>query len=254
MASVRSLLIEATASGSRIGTATGFLAQQNESLCLVTNWHVVAGRRPDDGVALSPSGAVPDSLTVWHNAANWLGRWVTKTMPLYGADDDPLWFEHPTYGRRVDVVALPVDREADVENYPYDLRDPGPAVLASPSNPVSIIGFPFGLSTSGRLAIWTQGTIASEMDFDFEDLPCFLIDSRTRSGQSGSPVLLYRIGGYLGEDGGLNLGGGEIERFEGVYSGRINAESDLGRVWKRAALSEILVAEQRGAFPTVGSA
>jgi Trypsin-like peptidase domain len=253
MASVRSLLIEATANGSRLGTATGFLVQHDGSACLVTNWHVVTGRRPDNGVPLSATGAVPDSLTVWHNAAGFLGRWIAKQMPLLGPDDDPLWFEHPTHGRRVDAVALSIDQEADVATYPYDLSNPGPAVLASPSNPVSIIGFPFGLSSSGRLAIWTQGTIASEIDFDFEDLPCFLVDSRTRSGQSGAPVLLYRVGSYLGEDGGVNLGSGEIETFAGVYSGRINAESDLGRVWKPSALLDILAAQQRGPLPTLGS-
>jgi hypothetical protein len=240
------------AHGKPIATATGFVATHEDSAYLVTNWHVVAGRRPDDGTVLASTGAVPDSVLIWHNAAGRLGHWITKTVPLYRAPEDPLWVEHPVHGRRVDVVGLRINPDEDVEVYPYIPSDPGPVVLASPSNPVSIIGFPFGLSGAGRLAIWTQGTIASEIDFDFEDVPCFLVDSRTRSGQSGSPVLLYRVGSYLGEDGGLNLGVGEVERFAGVYSGRINAESDLGRVWRHSALVEILTAQQSGPLPAIG--
>jgi hypothetical protein len=104
----------------------------------------------------------------------------------------------------------------------------------------------------GCLAIWVSGAIASEPEIDFGDQPCFLIDSRTRKGQSGSPVLLYRVGSYLGEDGGLRLGGGEIINLIGVYSGRLNAESDLGRVWKVQAAREILTANQRGPIPRIG--
>lgn len=252
MASVRSLFIQTEARGSPIANATGFVSVHQDGLYLVTNWHVLAGRRLDDGSPLAQNGAVPDSLTIWHNVPERLGSWISKTVPLYGTEGHPLWLEHPVHGRSVDVVGLPLTITPDVITYPYDPANPGPEVLASPSNPVSVIGFPFGVAGTGRLAIWTQGTIASEVELDFEDLPCFLIDSRTRVGQSGAPVLLYRVGSYLGEDGGLVLGGGEIERFVGVYSGRIHPESDLGRVWKRAALLEILDAQRRGLFPVVG--
>ncbi len=35
---------------------------------------------------------------------------------------------------------------------------------------------------------------------------------------------------------------GEVIRFLGIYSGRINEESDLGIVWKATALSELVAA------------
>ena len=42
------------------------------------------------------------------------------------------------------------------------------------------------------------------------------------------------------EDGSA-AGGPEIRsRFLGVYSGRINAESDIGVVWKASAIAELL--------------
>jgi hypothetical protein len=40
-----------------------------------------------------------------------------------------------------------------------------------------------------------------------------------------------------------------MERFFGVYSGRLNRESDIGRVWKRKALVEVLDGAKRGPIP-----
>ena len=252
MASVRSLLVETVGSGSALGTASSFVAVHNSAHYLVTNWHVVAGRRPDSGTAISASGAVPDQLSVTHNAASQLGVWLPKTEPLYDSDGDPLWLEHPAHGRRVDVVALPIGTDADLAFYSYDPQNPGTMILFTPGADVTIIGFPFGVTVGGFLGIWVQGTVASEPDVDFSGLQCFLVDSRTRPGQSGSPVILHRIGSHLREDGGTMLGAGEVERFIGVYSGRINNDSDLGYVWKVQALLDILEGQRRGPLPTVG--
>ena len=43
------------------------------------------------------------------------------------------------------------------------------------------------------LAIWTRGTIASEYQLDHDGLLLFLIHSRTRQGQSGSPVVFFAV-------------------------------------------------------------
>ena len=55
--------------------------------------------------------------------------------------------------------------------YPYEPRNPGPPILFGPSDPASIIGFPFGVTGGGGLGIWVQGVVASEPGIDFEDLP-----------------------------------------------------------------------------------
>lgn len=53
--------------------------------------------------------------------------------------------------------------------------------------------------------------------------------------------MAYRAGGAVAmQDGGSAMFGGPVERFIGVYSGRINAESDLGVVWKATAISELV--------------
>jgi hypothetical protein len=76
---------------------------------------------------------------------------------------------------------------------------------------------------------------------DWNDLPVFLIDSRTRPGQSGSPVIQYSKGGAVPlADGSTGVFAGPVERLVGVYSGRINDQSDLGFAWKRTVVSDIL--------------
>ena len=39
--------------------------------------------------------------------------------------------------------------------------------------------------------IWKKSTIASEPDIDINNLPCFYIDSTTREGMSGAPVVFF---------------------------------------------------------------
>jgi len=106
---------------------------------------------------------------------------------------------------------------------------------------VNIVGFPFGVTAAGAIAIWTKGAIASEPEIDFDMRPCFLIDARTRQGQSGSPVIAYSPGGpTVMEDGSLAILTGTAVNLLGIYSGRINKESDLGMVWKPRAIQDIV--------------
>lgn len=258
--SCRSLAVLARANGNDIAKATVFVVIHDGEHYLVTNWHIASGRHPETGVPMSKTAAVPDELAVLHHVAGKPGHWEYKHQSLYDEHDDPLWLEHPVHGRRVDVVAVPLTQTDGIQLFPYDPTSPGPSIVFGPSNAVSIIGFPFGRSGGGGLGIWVQGTIATEPSVDYEDeehggvpLPCLLVDSRTRKGQSGSPVILYRTDGYTTEEGSMINNGVPAERFIGVYSGRINKKSDLGFVWKARALVEILTAQQRGKPPLLGS-
>jgi hypothetical protein len=84
--------------------------------------------------------------------------------------------------------------------------------------------------------------VASETDMDYGDLPTFLIDCRARQGQSGSPVIVHRNPGasYSTVDAVHMVTGGSITELFGIYSGRINDQSDLGLVWKVSAIKELL--------------
>ncbi len=131
--------------------------------------------------------------------------------------------------------------------HPYDLAGAAPALKVGGADGVSIVGFPFGMTGGGAFGIWTRGFIASEPEVDFNDLPSFLVDARTRPGQSGSPVIAYSDGGATPTaDGGLAFFGRPVTNLLGVYSGRLNEHSDLGLVWKIQAVRDILEGQQSG--------
>lgn len=47
-------------------------------------------------------------------------------------------------------------------------------------------------------------------------------------------------------DGSTAVEGGPVEELLGVYSGRINEQSDLGIVWKPTVILQIIEGRQRG--------
>jgi hypothetical protein len=237
--SVKSLRIELVVGGQTLGTATGFVARSATGPVLLTNRHNVTGKRQDDDKPISKTGGIPDRVRILHNRKSRLGEWVSREETLLVAGK-PRWIEHPSLGPKVDFVALPLQQVTDVELYPYDLLNTGPAVKCGPADVVSVVGFPFGLQGGGSLAIWATGFVASEPGIDLEDLPKFLIDCRSRQGQSGSAVIAYRSGGATAMEDGSTGVSGEAIRFLGIYSGRINAESDLGIVWKATALNDLV--------------
>ncbi len=127
--------------------------------------------------------------------------------------------QHPVHGRRVDVVALPLRNWSGTELYPYDITGAAPALKVGPAEGVSVLGFPFGLAGGGAFAIWTRGFVASEPDVDYADLPAFLVDARTRPGQSGSPVIAYSSGGATAlADGSTAFIDGPLTNLLGVSS------------------------------------
>ena len=237
--SVKSLLIEIRVNGNPLGTGTAFVATAPRGQMLITNRHNMSGRHQQTGQPLSPTGAVPDEVRILHNRANQLGQWVSRVEALY-ANGQPLWVEHPVLGAQADFVALPLTQLADVQLYPYTLGVGGPAIIVAPAEVVSVVGFPFGLTAGGGLAVWATGFVATDPDIDYANLPVFLIDCRSRQGQSGSAVIAHRTGGAVATEGGVMLGGGVMTRFLGIYSGRVNVESDLGFVWKAAAIRQLV--------------
>lgn len=241
--SAASLFIVPSFGGTGLGSGTAFLVQHGGVTYLMTNWHNVSGRNPQTGATMHPSGTVPDSVKIFHNRAQNLGQWVEKVEPLYDASGARKWREHPAFPNgQVDAIALPLTDLNHVETIGYDPWNTGAVQpVFGASDNVNIIGFPFGLTGGGYLAIWIRGAVASEPQIDFNDRPCFLVDARTRPGQSGSPVIIYVGGGaFTSEEGNTVMGMGQVERLLGIYSGRINEESDLGFVWKVEALRTIV--------------
>jgi Trypsin-like peptidase domain len=240
-ASVQSLLIQMRFNGKVLSTGTAFVAEHSNGYLLVTNRHNVTGRRQDDNRPLSSTGGIPNEVEILHNQAGNLGSWVSRVEPLVDNVGNPLWHEHPVLGPRADFVTLPLTQLNDVDLFPHSLGFGDPAIHCIPADVVSVIGFPFGLTGGGCLALWVTGFIASEPSINFNNMPIFLIDCRSRPGQSGSAVIANRNGGLVTLDDGSSAEfNGPVSRFLGIYSGRINEQSDLGIVWKAQAIQELI--------------
>lgn len=244
--SLASILLHPFSSQGMSWNATGFIVVHDSQYYLITNWHVVTGRNPRTN--LLKSGVKPDSLRFsLPKRVDGGFSWVSQRVPLYGDDLKPRWKEHPL-GKRVDVVALPlVALDSNLTVRPVDIDGGQPEIRLTVTQPVSIIGFPKGLTGGDTLPIWKTGQIASEPSLDYGDLPRFVIDARTIGGMSGSPVVFRSNGSYLNTSGVLSMQGNPITKFVGVYSGRFKVdvidkmtESDLGLVWKPKAITAIL--------------
>lgn len=199
---------------------------------LITNRHNVTGRNNETDKCLSPTLGTPDNLRITHNFSGNFGTFITTVEHLFDGDD-PRWVEHPSYKSTADVVALPLIELENVALLPF-------AATANTHNaircadPVHVVGFPFGLRTAVSMGIWATGFVASEPEINHGGEPVFLIDCRTREGQSGSPVVakldLDQFYGNRNDDYVLL----------GIYSGRVNKDSDIGKVWKAYIIAELV--------------
>lgn len=236
--SIRSVFIEMVSGGDVIATGTAFVYSSGGSDYLVSARHCFTGKYPN-GEYISEKYKVQPSFVRAHL------RYETQTgdvaiveYPLSTEDCDPTWMDHPRFGASVDVAALPADIPEGLRIDPWTDE---PRHRVPVTSPVSIVGYPFGLRAGGGFPIWVRGTIASEPDIPYDGLPAFLVDSRTRTGQSGSPVVAFYLPGQWipEDDGGWAIASGPTSRLIGVYTGRISAESDLGFVWHHSVLDEM---------------
>ena len=235
--SVKSLYLETYLNERKFGVATGFVVNKENSYYLITNWHVVTCRNPLNGQPLVAGISDPNILKTWFHGQQ-LGEWLRKDISIIDDTGNKLWFEHGR-GREVDVVAIPFNATTDIKIYAMNLALADLDLMIYPSEPVSIIGFPEGITSQGKLPIWKTGHIASDIDIDWGGKPAFLIDGTTKSGMSGSPVIAKRVSIYQTSQGNKI---GNAVRFLGIYSGREidTGGVEIGFVWKPRVISEIL--------------
>lgn len=241
--SLKSLYITIYYNETKLGTASGFIVKEKEKLYLITNRHVVTGRNNQTNECLNSMAAIPNKLKVWiPQLKNNYYIWSNVEIELYKGDK-PLWLEHRIYKEKVDVIAIFLGTDI-INTFYYNLNSNYKTIV---TERLYIVGYPFGYDINpqnGKYAIWTSGSVASDPDLDVnigkEQLPAFLIDARTRSGQSGSPVIYYSNNGMIRTNNGFSIYGSSITEPIGIYSGRINKESDLGYVWKWGLLKEII--------------
>lgn len=251
---LKSIFIEMRYDDITLSVGTAFLAanDQQSHCALITNRHNVTGRHQETGECLDKKNcAIPNNIVIhFYKNDSDAAEWFPVRLPLYRPDGSPYWIEHPRLGASADVVALNLNWGSDVYKIPYYLNTNHDRVgmIIYPAEPISVIGFPFGLSSAARFPIWATGFLAQELDLITPENPTFLIDCRTRQGQSGSAVIAYRPSGYraLKDDKIVaKLSHSKTWEFLGIYSGRVNSESDLGRVWHVSAIQEVLDESER---------
>lgn len=245
-------------------SGTGFLWERDGQLSLITNRHNVTGWDTVNNRALSPNGFAPDILVAYVAIADELngGRavtWQTIEIDLFSKSGEPQWLEHPRYGGAVDVVAVPCALDCNqLATSPFNRQRDLLAFDPSVGTDVFVLGYPLGLSGGLGLPIWKRGSIASEPDFDLGGLPMFYIDTATREGMSGSPVIAVNRGltrlrdtEATGPVSPFDLVGTAMT-FIGVYSGRVGTDQmgvQLGVVWKAGVVDDIVSHGKPGTLP-----
>jgi hypothetical protein len=237
--SVVALPVQTLFSETVLSSATGFVWKAEDRHFLITNWHVLTGKHPETGRHLSDHAGEPDQIRAFFTSAEDLGRKHGIPLRILDQHGKPRWLIHPTHGKKVDIAALPFDVPAGVQFHPMNEQQQVPVAFPVGSE-VFVIGFPLG--PRDGFPIWKRASIASEPNLRAGHDP-FLIDTATRPGMSGSPVI-RREASYLDEDKNQVMLGVTGTRFIGVYSGRLAAQdamdAQVGMVWPRNLLEELI--------------
>lgn len=237
-----------------IAIATGFFFRHASRLYLITNWHNVTGVNAITGQAISELGTLPDRMSVSCKIKTpYKGEDVLIArhfdMPLY-IDGRPIWYEH-SKRQEIDVIAIEIDtsRFEGFANLAVNDADQEERLSLAAGLDCYVLGFPEGLIGPVETPVWKRGSLA------IEDHPTSLhglIDSATRTGMSGSPVIARHSGifapGGFSEDSII----GTVEKFIGIYSGRVGDDAlgfQLGKYWKKEVLEDILSLNTPGFHP-----
>jgi hypothetical protein len=245
--SVATVPLEMFFNATPLSIGTSFIWSQSGSFYLITNWHNVTGKDPLTGRHLSSTCAEPNRLKAWLNTKCALGSKFQETIELRDANGAPNWLIHPQLGNQVDVVALPIAPNTEPDWHAIN-QLPALDLTLSVGHDVFILGYPFGIGPAG-LPIWKRGSIAYEPQVFAPDQRYMLVDSASRPGMSGSPVIRRSWGTHATSDGSTIMNGTMETKFVGVYSGRLATsdplDAQLGLVWPASYVSEIISGAQR---------
>ncbi len=163
-------------------------------------------------------------------------------------NDKPLWLVHP--GKRVDIAVLPVPfrlKELIIALYPLNLLA-NAALRIEVGMEVFIIGYPFRLDPPAY-PIWKRGSIASEPQLARITTNYMLVDTASRPGMSGAPVIRRSWSNHMVQPGVVALVDTPLNKFIGVYSGRVPtdhpSEAQIGLVWEGSLIEEIIAGNRR---------
>lgn len=232
-----------------LGIATGFMWTVAGRHFLVTNWHVVTCRVFPTKQYIKSHAGRPNMLRVRFNFAGQIFEKQQYDIAIRDWDDRPLWLAHPA--RNVDIAVIPLTFTEDqlkvINLRPINTLTTVDLAIYIGMD-VFILGYPLGSGPPGY-PVWKRGSIASEPDLVRMTTDYLLVDTASRPGMSGGPVIRRSWGNHLLANGDVSTEPKFYTRFVGVYSGRLitkNPEdAQLGRVWPGEFIDEIIACDTR---------
>jgi hypothetical protein len=227
-----------------LGQATGFIWKVREQHYLVTNWHVLSMRDFFTNKNLRPDAGRPNVLRTLFNIQTGSFAKQPWEIAIRDSNDNPLWLVHPI--KRVDIAVLPLPSPPEgikVAFYPLNVLAVAKLRIEIGMD-VFILGYPFKIRLPAY-PVWKRGSIASEPNLVRLTTDYMLVDTASRPGMSGAPVIRRSWTNHMLEVGVLAVMDTPLTKFIGVYSGRLptdhSHEAQIGLVWDSSFIDEIIV-------------
>ena len=113
---------------------------------------------------------------------------------------------------------------------------------------VFVLGYPFEIKPPAY-PVWKRGSIASEPQLARLTTDYMLVDTASRPGMSGAPVIRRSWTNHMVEPGVVALVDTPLNKFIGVYSGRVPTdhpyEAQIGLAWDGSLIDEIIAGNIR---------
>lgn len=207
------------------------------------------------------------------------------TVPLE-ASGKTTYYIHRQGWPRVDVVAIPIDPKGDYIsegeiasgeqiNFSFPLVnkisngsvdsdieciqaaeantsyiDANLSLSLYASDDIFILGYPKGITDYTGQPVWKRASVASSPSIGWDRQPQFLVDCASKEGMSGAPAIFYNRKNSIQIGGTEYITAGPATVLHGIYVGRIGStsefEAQLGRVWKRSVIDEVIDAGEFG--------
>jgi len=249
--SLTTVPIELLFNSTPLGNATSFVWKHTDDrYFLITNWHVVSGRDALTRKYLKAHGGRPNRLLARFNLRQRIFEKQPIDIAIRDENDQPLWLVHPSQGPGVDVVAIPLPfrgNEPTFDMHPINTLSSA-GLLTLISMEVFILGYPFGPEPPGY-PVWKRGSIAAEPDLVRLGPQYLLVDTASRPGMSGAPVIQRSWTNHLVDANYVADNSRVATKFVGVYSGRRLAadrsDTQLGMVWPDTYIPEIIIGNVR---------
>ena len=208
--------------------ATGFFVKKAENSYLITNLHVVTGQSPQ--ISQHRDVDPPQYLVInqWMSGQEDVVALFENGKPVWFESSDVITFEGEAY--KIDVVAIPVPTKIAIAPLIFEHVLSSQHTIPRRADDCVVVGYPYH-----RLRpIWKTAHIAETIQLQPE---YFLINGRTKSGMSGSPVFILKFASKTAFLAGIYSG-----RYDDRGKTEILNDLDIGIVWKIRVIEKLIEA------------